>query len=490
MTRQRLILLVIAATWATAAQAGLSRFAQVASGLNLPVYVTAAPGDDSRLFVVELTGAIRVVNAETGQVNATPFLTLPDTIASGEGGLLGLAFHPEYETNGKFYTYSTADNGDATFDGSPSPFSSHVREFTVSSDPDVANPTGREIISWVQPTTVHNAGWIGFNPKLDDSTPQYLHIASGDGGRSSQAQSLDTPLGAILRVDVDADDFPGDPDRNYAVPPTNPFVGAVDADETLAYGLRNPWRSSFDSLTGDLWIGDVGAGEREEIDLIPEGTSGQNFAWPRREGRIANNGGELLPTDTEPVYDYEHGTEPFQGNSVIGGYVYRGPDPDLYGTYVFADNRRRRVWTFDPADPEGTVARWDNVLPTSPGTLRDPVSMGTDNRGNLYLVDLREGLFRIVTDRLIDGDYDANGVVDQDDYSRFAEEFGEPADPGADGNGDGVVNAADYTIWRDNLGATVADVAAQDAVPEATALSLAVLTVGGVAGRGRRFRRR
>lgn len=380
------ILLAMLAT-APPASSAIEGLELVASELANPLFVTHAPGDPDRLFIVEQGGIIRVLDLPAGQVLETPFLTVPDTKSSGEGGLLGLAFHPDYSENGRFFVYVTVDN-----DLDQSPFSSHVREYAVSADLNVAEPDPIEILEFAQPASNHNAGWIGFNPKLDPSEPQYLFITSGDGGNlaGANAQSLDNLLGKILRIDVDADDFPQDPARNYAIPVDNPFVGEAGADEIWAYGLRNPFRAGFDSATGDLWFGDVGASSREEIDLLPAASGGgQNYAWNRREGFIAHNGGSLLPGDVEPVYDYRRGEDPFGGRAVIGGLVYRGPDPDLQGRYFFADQRSAHVWTFDPADPQGTVDNIDDLLGV--GLLSSPTSIGEDSAGNLYVTDYFDG---------------------------------------------------------------------------------------------------
>jgi glucose/arabinose dehydrogenase len=465
----------LAAFCSSSAWAKFSSIETVATGLFAPVYVTSAPNDSSKLFVVGLTGIISIVDAETGAVNPTPFLTLEDTLLTGEGGALGLAFHPDYANNGKFYTYTTVATDEEYFSGTPAPLKTHVREFTVSSDPNIANPEGREIISWTRPGIVHAAGWIGFNPAIEPGQPQYLHINSGDGGNYRLGQQPSNLMGGILRIDVDVDAYPTDPDRNYAIPADNPFVSGGGRPEMIAYGLRNPWRGSFDSATGDFWIGDVGQAMREEVNVIPAGTSGQNFGWARREGTIPFLGGQSLPGDVEPVYEYAHGIEGLLGNSVIGGYIYRGADPEVHGKYLFADNSRNKIFLFDPADPYGTIERLDETLPEIGGPLQNPVSMGSDSDGNLYIVDINGKIFRFNTDALLPGDYDANGVVDDDDYEVFAATYGSTTDLAADGNGSGAVRAADYTIWRDNLGASVTNTESPSAVPEPVAIIAAAL---------------
>lgn len=381
-----------------AAVTGLER---VATGLSSPMYVTHAPGDFTRLFICEKGGVIQILNLATELINPVPFLTISDTDAGGDGGLQSMAFHPDYATNGRFYVHVTVDNGGVIIDGVTSPFSSHIREYTVSGDPNVANPASTEVLSWVQPRSNHNGGWIGFNP---GNGPNYLYIMSGDGGKQhdpdDNAQTLvGEPLGKVLRVDVDGDDFPADADRNYAVPSSNPFVGQTGDDEIWAYGLRNPWRASFDRDTGDLWTGDVGQDTREEIDFQSVSSGGgENYAWNRREGFFAHQGGALLAGDVQPVYDYGHGSGDFLGNSVVGGYVYRGVDVDLDGLYFFADTVSGNVWSFDPADPFNTRARINDQLIPDVGVLDLPVSFGEDAAGNLYIVDFFGDVFRIGTE--------------------------------------------------------------------------------------------
>ncbi len=394
-----LAVLVVLAAFTTPAVGQFLGTRRVASGLNLPMFVTHAPGDPDRLFIAEKNGAIKILDLNTGLINQTPFLTILDTDPEGAGGLQSFAFHGDYATNGKFYVHVTVDNGGTLIDGVTSPFSSHVREYTVSGDPDVANATPTEVLNWVQPRNNHNGGWIGFNPKVNANDPQYLYIMSGDGGKQrdpdNNAQTIvNEPLGKVLRVDVDSDDFPSDPDRNYAIPSGNPFDNIAGDDEIWAYGLRNPWRASFDRQTADLWIGDVGQYSREEIDFQPAASpGGENYAWNRREGFITHLGGQLLPGDVEPVYEYPNGS----GASVVGGYVHRGPDSE--GLYVFGDTILSQFWAFDPAFPITSVQNIDDQLVPDVGSIDLPVSFGEDFFGNLYIVDhdaINGEVFRIV----------------------------------------------------------------------------------------------
>jgi glucose/arabinose dehydrogenase len=485
---------------AAAAITGLER---VASGLAEPIFVTHAPDDTSRLFIAQRGGAIRILDLNTGILQTAPFLTTTvDT--SGEGGLLGLAFHPNYFNDGmlgfgRFYVNVTTG----------SPFTTRIREFQVSAtNPNQANSGSlREILSFAQPQDNHNGGWIGFSPNDD-----YLYVASGDGGGSNDddaghtagtGNAQDTTnnlLGKMLRIDVNGDDFPADSARNYAIPATNPFRAGVGDpgddigdDEIWAYGLRNPFRASFDRQTGDLWIGDVGQGQREEIDFQPAHSGGgANYGWRLREGltQTPGVGGAKPPGNVDPVYDYNRDNDQFGGTVVSGGYVYRGPDPSLRGKYFFLDSRNTAAtsddnyWMFDPANPFGTVMNIDSMLTPNVGSRQFPVSFGEDANGNLYIAYIGSGeVYRIATSVApVTGDYNGDGEVDVEDYNTWRASFGlssQPNFPPADGNRNGVVDTADYVIWRKAFGAGAAG-SSFEGVPEPTTMILAV-SLGGLA---------
>lgn len=391
---------------AAATPAGELAVSRVATA-DQPIFVTAPAGDTARLFIVERDGAIRIFDLDTGTLAAAPFLTVPDVNTAGEGGLLGLAFHPDYADNGRLYVAYTNAAG---------PLALKVAEFRVSeTDPAPVEPaTAVPVLSISQPQSNHNGGWIGFGPD------GYLYVASGDGGGSNDAGPGHTPgignaqdptdnlLGKILRIDVDEDDFPGDETRNYAIPDTNPFVGVEGDDEIWALGLRNPWRAGFDRLTGDFYIGDVGQDAREEINFEgADSAGGLNYGWRLREGSIATPtggiGGAPPPRNVDPLYEYRHGSGPLEGTSVTGGYVYRGPETALHGQYFFADFARRQLWSFDvgtdgtpsPETALATVVRWNEALRPPRDALPRIASFGEDGRGNLYFVDLAGGVYRI-----------------------------------------------------------------------------------------------
>lgn len=384
---------------------------RVASGLARPIYLTAPPGDTERAFILEQhTGRIRILDLASRTVSGTDFLTISGLPTGDEQGLLGLAFHPDYADNGYFFVYVTDPM-------------SRVLRFQVSGNPDVAD-AGSEIqlLEILQPKASHNAGWLGFGP--DD----LLYIALGDGGcchddgtghtsGTGNAQDLtDNLLGKILRIDVNGDDFPADATRNYAIPADNPFVGATEDDEIWAYGLRNPWRSSFDRGTGDLYIADVGQGSCEELNVQPASSpGGENYGWRLREGIIATPsggvGGAAPPAAMDPVMVYPHpfvgptcaGPETgLVGNAVTGGYVYRGPEAEFYGRYFFSDHVSGGIHSlrFDgaaPADHDGTNyteltdhSAEPRFLPDL-GSIDGVSSFGEDGLGNLYVIDLADG---------------------------------------------------------------------------------------------------
>jgi hypothetical protein len=458
MNRHPVAALIVGVLAAVGPARGQDSFAErVATGLTQPVYVTHAPGDAGRLFICEKPGRIRILNLATGQINPTHFLTIPDTDDAGDGGLQSMTFHPDYTNNGRFFVHVTVDNGG--IDGSP--FSSHIREYCVSTDPDVADPTPIEILNWIQPQSNHNGGWIGFNPKLSAKAPQFLYICSGDGGSQhdpeNDAQTLENNfLGKMLRVDIDSDDFPADPLRNYAVPAANPFVGVAGDDELWSYGFRNPWRASFDRATADLYIGDVGQSAREEVDLqLASSPGGENYAWNRREGFIAHQGGVLLPGDTQPIYDYPHGAGDFAGASIVGGYVYRGPVAAFRGRYIFCDTISNNIWMFDPLAPIASVTRINALLAPNAGTLSFVVSFGEDALGNLYLVTFAGSVYRVAQPCTMTGDIDGDGDVDLTDLAvligSFGTQFGATI---AEGNldGDSDVDLADLALLLSAFG--------------------------------------
>ncbi len=322
----------------------------VASGLDRPVDLQ--PDGSGRLYILEKLGHIHIF--QNGQVLETPVLNIEDRVndSGNEMGLLGLAFHPNYSQNGFFYVNYTGSGGD-TF----------LSRFHASGD--TADPNSEVILLKVdQPFPNHNGGVMVFGPD------GYLYAGLGDGGAGGDpfgnAQSLDTLLGKILRIDVDS----AEP---YAIPSDNPF-----GNEIWHYGLRNPWRISFDKLTGDLYIGDVGQNAWEEIDFLPAGSpGGANFGWDFREG-AHDYDGSASADFIEPIAEYSH---PDGGCSVTGGYVYRGSMPEWNGIYLYADYCTGYIWGMIRPE-EG--ASWQNQLLFE--TNQRINSFGQDESGELYFL--------------------------------------------------------------------------------------------------------
>ena len=350
---------------------------QVVSGLDSPVYVTSAKDGTGRLFVVQRGGKIRVI--KNGVLLPTPFLDISDMVltSGSEQGALGLAFHPSFKTNGLFYVnFTRRPDGDTA-----------INQFKASTtNPDVAvKSSSRRVITIDQPYANHNGGMITFDKN------GYLFIGMGDGGSGgdpgNRAQSLNSLLGKILRINVNGTTG----GIQYRIPASNPYVGKTGRDEIWSFGLRNPWRFSFDRVTNDLWIGDVGQNKYEEIDRATTASSGYgrgiNFGWRVMEGRHCYNPPSGCNTSGKrlPVVEYSHA----EGCSVTGGYVYRGTTiPSLYARYVFADYCSGKIWTV----PKGGTS------PIAKSLLMDTTmnisSFGEDERGELYVVDIAGAIYR------------------------------------------------------------------------------------------------
>jgi glucose/arabinose dehydrogenase len=333
-----------------------------------PTGLTHAGDGSGRLFVLEKRGTIRIIR-DRALIGAA-FLDITDRVGSSgsEQGLLGIAFHPHYEENGFFYINYTDRSGDTVIARYSAP------------DGDQADPNSEHVLlRQDQPASNHNGGALAFGPD------GYLYIGLGDGGLANDAfgngQNGQSWLAKILRIDVDG----GDP---YAIPPDNPFVGEDGfADEIWAYGLRNPWRFSFDRATGDLYIGDVGQGAYEEIDFQPAGSEGgENYGWPIMEGMHCFRSDSCEQEGlTLPIVEYDHGS----GCSVTGGYVYRGEAfPSLAGVYFFGDYCSGLIWGLAVDNGEWQVAQLlDAGIQLS--------SFGEDESGELYVTDLGGAVYQI-----------------------------------------------------------------------------------------------
>jgi glucose/arabinose dehydrogenase len=362
------------------------RLEEVATGLDFPVFAASPPGD-ARLFVLEQPGRIRII--ENGQLLATPFLDISGTgldrvnSTGNERGLLGLAFHPDYANNDRFFVnYTQRPNGDTV-----------IAEYTAVASGSAANSEESRLMVIGQPRSNHNGGMIAFGPD------GYLWIGMGDSGSGNDpdndAQDETTLLGAMLRIDVDS----GDP---YAIPPDNPYVDSADGAgdprrEIWAIGLRNPWRWSFDAESGRIYIGDVGQNHREEVNAEPIAAAGLNYGWRVMEGTRCHLPTQDLPCEDDrfsaPIHDYNiNNAAPC---SIIGGYVYRGACmPDLQGWYFFGDHCSRNVWRLlydgDDVELEDVTAEI--------GGMPEISSFGVDGAGEMYIISRRPSgtVYRIV----------------------------------------------------------------------------------------------
>lgn len=363
-----------------------------ATGFSSPLEITNA--GDSRLFVVEKGGLIKILN-DNGTVNTTPFLDVSLLVSTtSERGLLGLAFHPDYATNGYFFINYSNTSGDTVI----------ARYSVYAANPNVANPSSATILMTIdQPYDNHNGGSLKFGPD------GYLYIGMGDGGSGGDPQGYaqntiidgSNPsriyLGKMLRIDVNETTAPF-----YSIPATNPFVGQAGKEEIWAIGLRNPWKFSFDSATGDLWIADVGQGNLEEINktTFPL-TAGLNYGWRCYEGNTAFNtaGCPVSSSLTFPLLDINHSTG---ACSITGGYVYNGTTyPNLQGKYLFTDYCDSRI---------GIVTSTGNLSYSSSFPGNNFVSFGEDINNELYVAAINNGtIYKITDSSLSTEDFEKNG---------------------------------------------------------------------------------
>lgn len=337
--------------------------------LDAPVDFENAGDGTGRVFIVEQKGVVRVIspNGESGT-----FLDIQDEVFhSGESGLLGIAFHPEYENNGSFYVYYVADG----------PRRSVVSRFTVTGDPGVADPDSELVILEVpQPqATNHKAGQLAFGPD------GFLYIATGDGGSSgSTSRDRTNLLGSILRIDVD------NPvgNLNYGIPDDNPFTGNDEGwrEEIYAYGFRNPWRFAFDPLTGILFVGDVGDSSREEINLVE---AGLDYGWDVMEGTLCHNPPAGCDTEgiTLPVFEYG----PETGRAIIAGLFYRGGVPELFGKFIYGDYVSGRVWALEWSG--ASVTDNEEIIRFNPASV---TTFGIGEDGEAYVCLIDGSVFKLV----------------------------------------------------------------------------------------------
>jgi glucose/arabinose dehydrogenase len=437
---------------------------RIASALEWPLYVTHAPGEPYHIYIVLKRG--RIIRHDLRDNTQTTFIDLDPVVVNPSGvnderGLLGLAFDPNYATNGRFYVNYYSNSATTV-----------IARYTASGG--VGNPASAvTLLSFSQPFTNHNGGWMGFGPD------GFLYIASGDGGSSGdpgdRGQNINNILGKMLRIDVNGTNGST---GNYGNPASNPFAGATPGlDEIWAYGLRNPWRSSFDRLTGAFYIADVGQNAWEEINFQAAGAAGgQNYGWRCYEGNVVfNNTGLCNPLPAGVVFPF-HVYGRLLGVSITGGYVYRGcAIPAVYGEYFFGDFGTARVWSFAGASasapPAGGLT--DRSLDLSPpiggGSISAIASFGEDAFGEMYIVrhsTTAGEVFRIVPQGNAITDCNGNnisdcgeialGLVPDCNNNGVIDSCEIAADPSLDCDSNGVIDsceiAADPSLDCDNNG--------------------------------------
>lgn len=430
----------------------------VVTGLSLPTCIASAPGDKTRLFVIEKRGAIRIIDLTTATPTllTTPFLDI-DAIVSGaqtvgdELGMLGLAFDPDYSTNGQFYVYYTGTS------------TNNLARYTVSSsNPNIANTAGVVMMTWADPYSNHNGGCIHFKPGTRN-----LYMGTGDGGSSNDpsgnSQNLSSRLGKMHRITPTV----GGSSPYYTIPTDNPFIGgSTTADDTIwSYGLRNPWRWCFDRANGDMYIADVGQNAIEEVDYEPtNAVGGRNYGWRCTEGTSCTgltgctcNGTTL----TAPVRTYAHNSA--GGYSITGGFVYRGcAMPDMQGIYFYADYSSNNSWSMKMVS--GVVTEFvtrNSELQVALGgqTVNQISAFGEDDNAEMYIADLGGQIYKIVpaTGEVVcnppppanPADLNLDGFVDGGDLTILLSCW---ATLCGDVNHDGYTDGGDLTILLSNWG--------------------------------------
>lgn len=421
------------------------RIERVVTGLNQPMFVAQAPGDSSSLYIVERQGptggAGRILKRDLTTGTNEVFLDFAGNAFTGDGGVLSMAFHPDFATNGKFYTATS-------FNGGVNNLRNRVQEYRVDNGTPLLQRTMLEYDNLLNP--FHTLNMMAFNPLATGAERNYMTILVGDGGTLAESpafvnhsQDLSQLYGKLLRVDVSdgADAYPADPRRNFGIPANNPYSSDGNPntlDEIFASGIREPFRGSFDRANGDFYFGDVGNNTREELNFIKAGTSGQDFGWARREGTIQtpHPSGGPQGSSINPIYEFDHS----MGNvSINGGMVYRGPATDFQGTYFFSDYVSGRIYTatFDrntnPASFSGSNlanvqerrAEFESKV-AGGADIRYVTAFNEDLAGNMYLVKFGNGffppngqgeIFRIVPG--MRSDFDLDDDIDVSDWTAF-----------------------------------------------------------------------
>ncbi|SCY47974.1 PQQ-dependent sugar dehydrogenase [Microvirga guangxiensis] len=344
----------------------------------LPLALTSPPDDPDHLFVVQQKGVVSVLNVTTGKMLESPYMDLSSEIPiDGEQGMLGFAFDPNYEENRFIYVYISTQPNDV-----------EIRRYTTAANnPHEVDPSSKHVVKKIDfpdGNTRHRSGWIDFGPD------GYLYVSVGDAGSGANAQKIDNPFGKILRLDVHGDDFPADPNNNYAVPSDNPrTIAGIAGDATgtgiYAAGLRNPWKGSFDRATGELYISDVAESGSEEVNLIQ---AGANYGWSRTEGTFDP---AQYPHFTNPIHAFGRTS----GGGVVGGYVYRGQDDAFHGQYFFGDFGKSKVWSMDVYGEQRAVTERTADIKKGYAAFSNPGVFGEDALGNLYVATFGRDIIKL-----------------------------------------------------------------------------------------------
>lgn len=373
------ILTLIAITQLTTLTHAAPRAEKIIDSLNMPVYLTAPSGSTDKLYILEKAGRVMTYDRVKKKLNPDPFLDIRDSIKikMNEQGLLGMAFSPDYKKDRRFYLYYTDTNGDT-----------QVSRFTVKANGKDIDE--EKLLKVPQDFPNHNGGWIDFGPD------NFLYIGLGDGGSGNdpknRAQDMNQLLGKILRIDVSGK-------SGYSIPKDNPFISQPDTlSEIYAFGLRNPWRCSWDKETNLLYIGDVGQNNWEEINAVTEATlKGANFGWKLREGTHSTPakpvGGKKAKPAIDPIFEYDRSV----GQSITGGYVYRGKIKSISGLYFYADYVKPRIFSFNYNGKKVTAEKeWTQQFAQKGKPISQISSFGVDPQGEMYIISHEGNIYAIV----------------------------------------------------------------------------------------------
>ncbi|MFM9959166.1 MAG: PQQ-dependent sugar dehydrogenase [Phycisphaerales bacterium] len=428
----------------------------VTSTVRNAIWACSPPGRTDLMFVASKEGVVSALDLQTGALLAVPPLVLPDVIRFGEAGLLGMACHPDFESNGYLYLYYTRE----VWPFHPDSWLqlTLVRYTCPGPARDAPGPASRAIIAsllaeW--PSNLHVGGWIGFGPD------NLLYWAIGDSQSPLSAQNTAAVNGKVLRIDVDRDEFPADPIRNYAIPPTNPFAGGPDLGEVFLWGLRNPFRCGFDSERRILYVGDVGSSYREELSAVHIDEPGSNLGWPCYEGTMSPWWADVcdgMGPVRFPIIEYNDDVPPLlrQGQSIITGGAYTGcAVPDLRHRVLLTDYFWNNEFYSFSHENQTVSNLTRHMLPGLGGRI---TGFARDGKGEIYILS-SSGIHKLIPATAQSADLNADGSVNTPDLIFLLSRFSHPAPAGspnavADFNTDAVINTPDLTYFLNRFGTT------------------------------------